>query len=369
VGPGWLSVITNANERYAGASAAINTCAQSESRCAGFIASPWLREEATLTNVIHYGTEDRPSYQYGGVPAGGALPMPLQLAWSDLLHVEPLSAAPTAVYATQEYAMQGQVQVQAQALKQQQAAASYAHLQQQAVAFAAAHATAAFRPVAASVAAKALPPAERRELKGAAPVAPARAPPASGPLAAPRTAALAAQAGAQELMLFGSYVASAEPDVVEPQPLSSTSLASAAQRLTVSGRPAQAPAAQPLQPEAAPSASTAAAAGKVAPKPRCSSAAPAAVAAKADVTGDSEESKQLVSQIDRLKARAASAEAEVERLHEAATCTVCLDAPRSLLLLPCAHFPLCSSPACLKMLSGACPLCRKAVLRTQKVFL
>jgi hypothetical protein len=46
------------------------------------------------------------------------------------------------------------------------------------------------------------------------------------------------------------------------------------------------------------------------------------------------------------------------------TCVICLDAPRSVLLFPCKHLALCSSPACAAMMGAPprCPLCRVVVV-------
>jgi hypothetical protein len=48
------------------------------------------------------------------------------------------------------------------------------------------------------------------------------------------------------------------------------------------------------------------------------------------------------------------------------TCVVCLDAPRSTVLLPCKHLALCASPGCAAMLGAPprCPLCRMVVTDT-----
>ncbi len=58
-------------------------------------------------------------------------------------------------------------------------------------------------------------------------------------------------------------------------------------------------------------------------------------------------------------------------LEEAATCGVCLDAPRSCTeLLPCRHWLLCGSPGCAAMLGAPplCPVCRERVADTMQLF-
>lgn len=54
---------------------------------------------------------------------------------------------------------------------------------------------------------------------------------------------------------------------------------------------------------------------------------------------------------------------------EPPTCIICLDAPCSVVLLPCAHLLLCSAAACAAMLGAPprCPLCRVAVERNVAV--
>jgi hypothetical protein len=58
--------------------------------------------------------------------------------------------------------------------------------------------------------------------------------------------------------------------------------------------------------------------------------------------------------------------AEVEDEAVSMTCVVCLDAPRSVLLLPCKHLTLCAAPGCTAMLGAPprCPLCRVVVTDT-----
>ena len=59
-----------------------------------------------------------------------------------------------------------------------------------------------------------------------------------------------------------------------------------------------------------------------------------------------------------------------EKEPERPACAICLDATPCLLLLPCRHMPLCTSPACFAMLGAPplCPLCRVGVADTIYVF-
>jgi hypothetical protein len=77
----------------------------------------------------------------------------------------------------------------------------------------------------------------------------------------------------------------------------------------------------------------------------------------------SEENAALVTEISTLQAALAA-------LEEEHTCTVCLDAPRRAVLLPCRHLAICSAPACAAMLGTPrlCPLCRKPVTEAMTVF-
>ena len=44
------------------------------------------------------------------------------------------------------------------------------------------------------------------------------------------------------------------------------------------------------------------------------------------------------------------------------TCIICLDAPRSVVFLPCKHFVVCTACSKLVMASGAlCPICRELI--------
>jgi hypothetical protein len=65
------------------------------------------------------------------------------------------------------------------------------------------------------------------------------------------------------------------------------------------------------------------------------------------------------------------AAAALEALLAQTTCAVCLDAPRTTVLLPCRHLVLCGAPGCAAMLGTQpprCPLCRAAVADTMQVF-
>ena len=67
----------------------------------------------------------------------------------------------------------------------------------------------------------------------------------------------------------------------------------------------------------------------------------------------------------------AEAVAALAKLEEERACTVCLDAPRAIVLLPCWHLALCGAPACAAMLGAPplCPMCRVPVERFQPVFM
>ena len=73
-----------------------------------------------------------------------------------------------------------------------------------------------------------------------------------------------------------------------------------------------------------------------------------------------------------LDAHAAMA-AELARIRaelDASRCAICLEAPKSTLLLPCRHQPVCGAAACFAMLGAPplCPLCREPVLDTVQAF-
>jgi hypothetical protein len=50
-------------------------------------------------------------------------------------------------------------------------------------------------------------------------------------------------------------------------------------------------------------------------------------------------------------------------------CSICLDMPPCVVLLPCRHVPVCASAACIETMCGLCPLCRAPVADTLTVFL
>jgi hypothetical protein len=74
---------------------------------------------------------------------------------------------------------------------------------------------------------------------------------------------------------------------------------------------------------------------------------------------------------DDVLAAAAAQAAAFEALLAQTTCAVCLDAPRTTVLLPCRHLVLCGAPSCAAMLGTPplCPLCRVAVADTMQVFM
>lgn len=91
---------------------------------------------------------------------------------------------------------------------------------------------------------------------------------------------------------------------------------------------------------------------------------PAPPAAAADVAAS--ERAALAAERAVLDAERAALTAE----REARACTICLDAPRCMLLLPCKHLALCASPTCLATLGAPprCPLCRAVVQDSMQLF-
>ena len=53
---------------------------------------------------------------------------------------------------------------------------------------------------------------------------------------------------------------------------------------------------------------------------------------------------------------------------EASSCCVCVEAPRTVLLLPCRHLCVCESCAARPQLNNKCPVCRSQISDTIKVF-
>jgi hypothetical protein len=72
----------------------------------------------------------------------------------------------------------------------------------------------------------------------------------------------------------------------------------------------------------------------------------------------------------KMAAANAKLTAALAQQEEEHTCAICLDAPRSTVLLPCRHLALCGAPACAAMLGAQplCPLCRKPVAELLAVF-
>ena len=67
-----------------------------------------------------------------------------------------------------------------------------------------------------------------------------------------------------------------------------------------------------------------------------------------------------------LQQRLQALAAELERQREEGECVVCKDARRELLLKPCNHYCVCQ--ACVRLLGGKCPMCRKRIQRVEKIF-
>jgi len=84
-----------------------------------------------------------------------------------------------------------------------------------------------------------------------------------------------------------------------------------------------------------------------------------------------DEAARLRRQLEALQLKTAAMERAHESERESQLCTVCLDAPRSMLCLPCRHLSICGSAECLAMLGATprCPLCRSVVTETIPVFL
>ena len=72
----------------------------------------------------------------------------------------------------------------------------------------------------------------------------------------------------------------------------------------------------------------------------------------------------------RLRQRAEELEMKrkLEGAKEPATCCVCVEAPRTVLLLPCRHLCVCESCVSQPQLNNKCPVCRANISDTIKVF-
>ena len=83
-----------------------------------------------------------------------------------------------------------------------------------------------------------------------------------------------------------------------------------------------------------------------------------------------DEAARLRRQLEALQLKTAAMERAHESERESQLCTVCLDAPRSMLCLPCRHLSICGSAECLAMLGTPprCPICRCAVAETRQIY-
>jgi hypothetical protein len=70
-------------------------------------------------------------------------------------------------------------------------------------------------------------------------------------------------------------------------------------------------------------------------------------------------------------AAASAGAAPAAKAEERPMCSICLDAPPCVLLLPCRHMPLCGDSHCFSMLGAPplCPLCRVGIADTISVFI
>ena len=115
-----------------------------------------------------------------------------------------------------------------------------------------------------------------------------------------------------------------------------------------------------------------------APLPIELSLPPAPVPAPAPAVED--DAARLRRQLEALQLKTAAPEREknalerekkaMESERESQLCSVCLDAPRSHVLLPCYHHCLCGSLECLRMLGTPplCPICRSTVAETRQIY-
>ncbi len=67
-----------------------------------------------------------------------------------------------------------------------------------------------------------------------------------------------------------------------------------------------------------------------------------------------------------LHRRVSELAADLERERDQNLCVVCLDQRRDVLLRPCNHYCVCSG--CLEGLHGCCPICRKRVTASERLF-
>ncbi len=83
-----------------------------------------------------------------------------------------------------------------------------------------------------------------------------------------------------------------------------------------------------------------------------------------------EDMARMAEKMRKMAAANAKLTAALAQQEEEHTCAICLDAPRSTVLLPCRHLALCGAPACAAMLGAQplCPLCRKPVAELLAVF-
>jgi len=78
-------------------------------------------------------------------------------------------------------------------------------------------------------------------------------------------------------------------------------------------------------------------------------------------------------QLEALQLKTAALEREkkaAESERESQLCSVCLDAPRSHIMIPCFHHCVCGSLECFRLLGTPplCPICRCAVAETRQIY-
>ena len=85
-----------------------------------------------------------------------------------------------------------------------------------------------------------------------------------------------------------------------------------------------------------------------------------ALAALASATAGTVRVKQ---EAHEAVARATAAEAATSAAEDRLLCVVCLDADRSVVYVPCAHFATCAEcDEGLEAQSGPCPICQQAIV-------